>query len=106
MKSTGNVCKGDELGRIVIPMELRRTLEINEKDPLEIFIDVEEIILRKFFSNAACIVTGEITPCNFTLFDNITLSPNGAELFETKIIQCFTMFLSVKLEMFRQFPTV
>ena len=80
MKSTGIVRKVDELGRIVIPRELRRTLEINEKDPVEIFIDGEEIILRKFVSNTACIVTGEITTENFTLFNNITLSPKGAEI--------------------------
>lgn len=85
MKSTGIVRKVDELGRIVIPRELRRTLEINEKDPVEIFIDGEEIILRKFVSNAACIVTGEITPDNFTLFNNITLSPKGAEILLGKL---------------------
>lgn len=78
MKSTGIVRKVDELGRIVIPIELRRTLKINEKDPVEIFVDGEEIILRKFVSNAACIVTGEIKPDNFTLFNNITFSPKGA----------------------------
>lgn len=48
MKSTGIVRKVDELGRIVLPKELRRTLEINEKDPLEIFVDEEKIILRKY----------------------------------------------------------
>lgn len=80
MKSTGIVRKLDGLGRVVIPMELRRTLDINEKDPVEIFVDGEEIILRKFVSNAACIVTGEITPENFTLFNNLTLSPKGAEI--------------------------
>jgi transcriptional pleiotropic regulator of transition state genes len=80
MKSTGIVRKVDELGRIVIPMELRRTLEINEKDPVEIFIDGEEIILRKYEPQAACIMTGKITPENFTLFNNITLSPKGAEI--------------------------
>ena len=85
MKSTGIVRKVDELGRIVIPMELRRTLEINEKDPVEIFVDGEEIILRKFISNTACIVTGEITPDNFTLFNHITLSPKGAELLLNKL---------------------
>lgn len=85
MKSTGIVRKVDELGRIVIPMELRRTLEINKKDPVEIFVDGEEIILRKFISNAACIVTGEITPDNFTLFNHITLSPKGAELLLNKL---------------------
>ncbi|MEK4387973.1 AbrB/MazE/SpoVT family DNA-binding domain-containing protein [Solibacillus sp. FSL W7-1464] len=80
MKSTGIVRKVDELGRIVIPMELRRTLEINEKDPVEIFIEGEEIILRKYEPQAACIVTEEITSENFTLFNNITLSPKGAEI--------------------------
>ena len=87
MKSTGIVRKVDELGRIVIPMELRRTLEINEKDPVEIFVDGEEIILRKFISNAACIVTGEITPNNFTLFNHITLSPKGAEVLLNQLEQ-------------------
>lgn len=48
MKSTGIVRKIDELGRIVLPMELRRTLHINEKDPMEIFVDGENIVLRKY----------------------------------------------------------
>lgn len=72
MKSTGIVRKVDELGRIVIPMELRRTLKINEKDPVEIFVDGEEIILRKFVSNAACIVTGGII-INLLLFELFSL---------------------------------
>lgn len=42
MKSTGIVRKVDELGRIVIPKELRRTLNIEEGDPLEIFVDGKE----------------------------------------------------------------
>ena len=87
MKSTGIVRKVDELGRIVIPMELRRTLEINEKDPVEIFVDGEEIILRKFISDAACIVTGEITSDNFTLFNHIPLSPKGAEVLLNQLEQ-------------------
>lgn len=48
MRSTGIVRKVDELGRVVIPVELRRTLEIREKDPLEIFVDRSSIILRKY----------------------------------------------------------
>lgn len=48
MKSTGIVRKVDELGRIVLPIELRRNLDINEKDALEIFIDSEKIILKKY----------------------------------------------------------
>jgi len=48
MKSTGIVRKVDELGRIVLPIELRRTLRIQEKDSLEIFIDSNKIILQKY----------------------------------------------------------
>ena len=47
MKSTGIVRKIDELGRVVIPMELRHQYKINEKDPLEIFVDGSSIILKK-----------------------------------------------------------
>ena len=52
MKSTGIVRKVDELGRIVLPIELRRTLGIEEKDRIEIFVG-ESIILRKY--QPACI---------------------------------------------------
>lgn len=48
MKSTGIVRNIDNLGRVVIPMELRRTLGIDEKDPLEVFVDGDKIILRKY----------------------------------------------------------
>lgn len=56
MKSTGIVRKVDELGRIVLPKELRNTLEIDHKDPLEIYVDGENIILRKY--EPACIFCG------------------------------------------------
>ena len=56
MKSTGIVRKVDELGRIVLPSELRSTLNIKEKDPLEIFIEESKIILRKY--EPSCIFTG------------------------------------------------
>lgn len=48
MKSTGIVRKLDELGRITLPIELRRTLGVGERDPLEIFVDEDKIILRKY----------------------------------------------------------
>ncbi|OOM77031.1 transition state regulatory protein AbrB [Clostridium puniceum] len=57
MKSTGIVRKVDELGRIVIPKELRRSLGIEEKDALEIFVDGEQVILKKY--EPACIFCGE-----------------------------------------------
>ncbi len=48
MKSTGIVRKVDELGRIVLPIELRRTLDIAEKDALEIYVDGSTVVLKKF----------------------------------------------------------
>lgn len=57
MKSTGIVRKVDELGRIVIPMELRKSLDIKERDPLEIFTDNGAIVLKKY-SNT-CVFCGE-----------------------------------------------
>ena len=48
MKATGIVRKVDELGRIVLPIELRRTLDIEIKDPIEIFVDDEYILLKKY----------------------------------------------------------
>lgn len=57
MKSTGIVRKVDELGRVVLPIELRRTLDIAERDALEIFVDGEKIILKKYAP--ACIFCGE-----------------------------------------------
>jgi len=59
MKSTGIVRKVDDLGRIVIPMELRRTLGIAEKDPLEIYVDQEKIILKKY--EPACVFCGNVS---------------------------------------------
>ena len=53
MKSTGIVRKVDELGRIVLPIELRRTLDIAERDSLEIYMDGPSIILKKY--QPACI---------------------------------------------------
>lgn len=46
MKSTGITRKVDELGRVVLPIELRRTLDINEKDELEIFVDDDRVVLK------------------------------------------------------------
>lgn len=53
MKSTGIVRKIDGLGRVVLPIELRRTLDIAESDALEIFVDNSTIVLKKY--QPACI---------------------------------------------------
>ena len=80
MKSTGIVRKVDELGRVVIPIELRRTLGIAEKDALEIYVDDEQIILKKYKPNMTCQVTGEVSDDNLSLAEGkIILSKEGAE---------------------------
>lgn len=56
MKATGIVRKVDELGRIVLPIELRRNLDIEERDALEIFMDGESIVLKKY--EPACTFCG------------------------------------------------
>ncbi|WP_010094898.1 AbrB/MazE/SpoVT family DNA-binding domain-containing protein [Ornithinibacillus scapharcae] len=81
MKSTGIVRKVDELGRVVIPIELRRTLDINIKDPLEIYVDNDKIVLKKYQPNMACQITGESSDENISLANGkIVLSPEGAKL--------------------------
>ena len=57
MKATGIVRKVDQLGRVVLPIELRRTLGINLQDPLEIYVDGEQIIFKKY--EPACIFCGD-----------------------------------------------
>lgn len=56
MKSTGIIRKVDELGRVVIPIELRNKFDIVEKDPIEIYVDGSSIILKKYEPN--CVFCG------------------------------------------------
>ena len=62
MKSTGIVRKVDELGRIVLPIEMRRTLDIGEKDALEIYVEGSSVILKKYKPSCVfCDATEDIT---------------------------------------------
>lgn len=61
MKSTGIVRKVDELGRVVLPIELRRTLNISYKDSLEIFTDNNMVVLRKY--EPSCIFLRKCHKC-------------------------------------------
>lgn len=51
MKATGIVRRIDDLGRVVIPKEIRRTLKISEGDPLEIFIEDDKVVFAKYDPN-------------------------------------------------------
>jgi len=56
MKSTGIVRQMDSLGRIVLPIELRKTLDIAQKDSLEIYVDGSSIVLKKY--QPSCLFCG------------------------------------------------
>ena len=56
MKSTGIIRRVDELGRVVIPIEIRNQFSIAEKDPIEIYVDGKSIVLKKF--EETCIFCG------------------------------------------------
>ncbi len=58
MKSLGTVRKVDELGRIVLPIETRKRLGLEAKDPVEIFVEKDRIILKKY--EPACIFCGDV----------------------------------------------
>jgi len=56
MKSTGIVRKVDSLGRVVLPIELRRTLDVSERDALEIFVEGNSVVLKKY--EPTCVFCG------------------------------------------------
>ena len=85
MKSTGVVRKLDELGRVVLPVEIRRTLDISVRDSLEIFVEDDRIILKKY--HPACIFCNDarnVKPFKgklvcMTCLAQMTGTANGAE---------------------------
>ncbi|MBJ8015766.1 AbrB/MazE/SpoVT family DNA-binding domain-containing protein [Bacillus cereus group sp. N34] len=77
MKNIGVARKIDELGRVVIPVELRRTLGIAEGTALGFHVDGENIVLRK--QDKSCFVTGEVSESNLELLGGrMYLSKDGA----------------------------
>ncbi|MGX5489161.1 AbrB/MazE/SpoVT family DNA-binding domain-containing protein [Bacillus cereus] len=77
MKNTGVARKVDELGRVVIPIELRRTLGIAEGTALGFHVEGENIVLRK--QDKSCFVTGEVSESNIELLGGrMFLSKAGA----------------------------
>lgn len=85
MRSLGIVRKVDHLGRIVIPKELRTALHLTKGVPMEIFVEEDKVILRKYEVDEACVITGEITPNNFQLSNGMYISPKGAEILKNEI---------------------
>lgn len=67
MRSTGIVRKIDELGRIVLPIELRRTFDLAVKDAVEIYTEDDKIILRKYKN--ACVLCNSVEQDKLIEFD-------------------------------------
>lgn len=75
MKATGIVRRVDELGRVVIPIEIRNQFNIVEKDPIEIYVEGSSIVLKKFEPN--CIFCGNSK--NLTTFNDKLICNKCAE---------------------------
>ena len=58
MKSTGIVRRIDDLGRVVLPIEIRKTLALESKDAVEIFVNEDTIVLKKY--EPSCIFCGSV----------------------------------------------
>lgn len=83
MKSTGIVRKVDDLGRMVIPIELRKTMNIDKKDPMEIFVEEDRIILKKY--EPACIFCGSAKQTSD--FQGKIICQSCIDKMETELIQ-------------------
>lgn len=79
MKSTGIIRKVDELGRLVLPSELRKVMDIKTGDPIEVFVEGQIIVLKKYQANNACVITGDVSNDNEEIA-GMVFSPIGAEL--------------------------
>ncbi|AWG44874.1 AbrB family transcriptional regulator (plasmid) [Priestia filamentosa] len=86
MKTTGIVRRADQLGRVVLPHELRRMLDIEKGTPLEILVDGESIILKKYQAQKICMITGEVSKDNM-VFGNgqIVLSREGLNILSQEL---------------------
>ena len=81
MKSTGVVRQLDTLGRIVVPIELRRTMDIGVKDMVEIFVEDDKIVLKKY--HPACIFCGDAD--NIVFFNGKRICQNCLEEIKNKL---------------------
>ena len=85
MKSTGIVRKIDQLGRVVIPKELRKTLDLHEGTSVEIFTKEDVILLKRFKSNKECMITGVVSDDNLMIADGTYISREGLEIVNQKM---------------------
>ncbi|ANC77452.1 hypothetical protein ABE65_011845 [Fictibacillus phosphorivorans] len=80
MEHTNMVRKVDRLGRIGIPIKLKRDLNIEMGDDIEIFVESETIILKKVHAHQPCMITGEVSDRNIEIAKGkLVLSPDRIE---------------------------
>ncbi|RDZ11794.1 AbrB family transcriptional regulator [Priestia megaterium] len=85
MKGISTLRKVDAVGRIVIPIELRKGLNIGKDDAVEILLEDNHIKIKKYRECNECLITGEITSQNRRYANNVVLSPLGAKILYNEI---------------------
>lgn len=86
MKATGIVRKVDELGRFVLPKEIRKAYDLDNGEPVEVFVDGDHIVIQKYKPINPCIITGEVSEDNIKLFDGkLTISKRGLVLLDSEL---------------------
>lgn len=85
MKGLSTLRKIDALGRIVLPIELRKGMDIAQGDSVEILLEDDHIEIKKYEEYNKCVITGKITPQNRRYANNMVLSPLGAKILFNEI---------------------
>ncbi|MGG2090942.1 AbrB/MazE/SpoVT family DNA-binding domain-containing protein [Priestia aryabhattai] len=85
MRGLSTLRKIDAIGRIVIPIELRKVLDIDKDDSVEILLEEDHIEIKKYKEYNECAITGEITTENRKYANNLVLSPSVAEILYKEI---------------------
>ena len=81
MKATGVVRRIDDLGRIVIPKEIRRTLKINDGDNVEIYVSDDSIVLKKYcFLNSSFLLAQKLTDSFYNIYHKIILITDNEKI--------------------------
>nr|WP_280166621.1 AbrB family transcriptional regulator [Priestia aryabhattai]MDH3129761.1 AbrB family transcriptional regulator [Priestia aryabhattai] len=85
MRGLSILRKIDAVGRIVIPIELRKVLDKGKDDSVEILLEEDHIEIKKYKECNKCVITGEITTENRKYANNLVLSLSGAEILYKEI---------------------
>ncbi|MFS2257839.1 AbrB/MazE/SpoVT family DNA-binding domain-containing protein [Bacillus safensis] len=70
----------DKFGRVVLPTEMRKRLNIHPQDFMEIYREEDQIVMKPYWQDKPCIVTGQVTCSNKVLSGGLVISPEGARL--------------------------